>query len=107
MKRKLLAPLLCIVLIGALLAGCGGDDAPKTFSVTVENSTIYAFNELYVSATASDNWGSDHLGSTNILKANGSYDITLEKYDYENYDVLIVDEDGDEYLFRYVTLTEG
>lgn len=53
MKRKLLAPLLCIVLVGALLAGCGGgDDAPKTFSVTVENSTIYTFNELYVSATA-------------------------------------------------------
>ena len=47
------------------------------------------------------------MGSTSILKNNGSYDITLARYDFENYDVLIIDEDGDEYEFKYVPLVDG
>ena len=116
MKKKIVW-LLCSALLLTILSACGGnDDAPKgrgnnvptsvssavtapvrstTLAVTVANVSGYNFQELYVSPTGTNNWGEDHLGSTSILKNNGSYDITLARYDFENYDVLIIDEDGD------------
>ncbi len=80
---------------------------PETFQVTVQNDSSYIFNELYVSPTAANEWGADHLGSTSILKSNGSFDITLEKYQFDNYDILIIDQDNDTYKFTYVPLTAG
>ena len=128
MKKKIVW-LLCSALLLTILSACGGnDDAPKgrgnnvptsvssavtapvrstTLAVTVANVSGYNFQELYVSPTGTNNWGEDHLGSTSILKNNGSYDITLARYDFENYDVLIIDEDGDEYEFKYVPLVDG
>ncbi|MDR3085642.1 MAG: hypothetical protein LBU47_04945 [Christensenellaceae bacterium] len=84
-------------------------EAPKPTSirVTVVNNTEYVFNELYVSATAADAWGDDHLGSTSILKKNGSFEITLPAYDFNNYDIRVVDEDEDEYLFERVPMQNG
>lgn len=82
-------------------------EPPATLSVTVTNVSGYNFQELYVSPTGSDNWGQDHLGSTSILKNNGSYDITIDRYEFANYDVMILDEDGDEYRFMYVPLADG
>lgn len=110
---------ICLLAFALLLTGVGcGDktkpaaipEAPqesKTFTVTVKNASSYIFNELYVSPTAASEWGSDHLGSTNILKNNGSFDITLNKYEFENYDVRVLDEDGDIYQFTYVPLKQG
>lgn len=127
--EKKIVWLLCSALLLTILSACGGnDDAPKgrgnnvptsvssavtapvrstTLAVTVANVSGYNFQELYVSPTGTNNWGEDHLGSTSILKNNGSYDITLARYDFENYDVLIIDEDGDEYEFKYVPLVDG
>ena len=82
-------------------------EPPTTLSVTVTNVSGYNFQELYVSPTGSDDWGQDHLGSTSILKNNGSYDITIDRYEFANYDVMILDEDGDEYRFMYVPLADG
>lgn len=106
--KKVFALLLCLILAAASLAGCGDTSANKgAFGVTVTNSSGYTFNELYVSASAANEWGEDHLGSTNILKNNGSFDISLTKYEYSNYDIKVVDEDGDVYVFSYVSLTDG
>ena len=131
MKKKMIW-LLCCVMLAALLAACGSGKAdsseaagtpppassavqeqpaetepPTRLSVTVTNVSGYNFQELYVSPTGSDNWGQDHLGSTSILKNNGSYDITIDRYEFANYDVMILDEDGDEYRFMYVPLADG
>ncbi len=117
--------ILCLLAGNLILAcaGCGGGDKPaavqteapvsaapapaSTFSVTVKNGSSYIFNELYGSPTASNDWGADHLGSTSILKSNGSFEIMLEKYQFENYDILVLDADGDTYKFAYVPLTAG
>lgn len=49
--------------------------------------------------------------SKEISGANGTFTknpvVTLARYDFENYDVLIIDEDGDEYEFKYVPLVDG
>ncbi len=122
MKRRITAILLSLVLVAAL-AGCsaGGPKAtaspvaettpatvaPQNINVTITNSSSYVFNELYATPTSMNEWGSDHLGSTSILKKNGSFDIKLKKYDFATYDFKIVDEDEDVYLFQYVSLVEG
>lgn len=80
---------------------------PETLQVTVQNDSPYIFNELYVSPTAANEWGKDHLGSTSILKSNGSFDIMLEKYQFDNYDILIIDQENDTYKFTYVPLKAG
>lgn len=111
MKRKLIALVMGIALLAALLCGCGlgaksaGNDA-SSFQITLVNNSGYIFHEMYVSATASNEWGDDLLGSTGILKDGGSYAITLEKYSYENYDIKIVDETQDVYEFTYVPLQD-
>ncbi|MFV0351166.1 MAG: hypothetical protein ACK5JF_02490 [Oscillospiraceae bacterium] len=109
--------LLAFVMIFVMLTACGDDASSggdlsivgtsSNISVTVHNLTDYNFNQLFVSPTAANKWGEDHLGSTNILKKNGDFAITLPAYDYNSYDVRIIDEDDDEYLFSRVTLLDG
>lgn len=117
MKRLLIFLLALALLLTAF--GCDSKEpaaapaaatpppAATTITVTVKNASSYIFNELYVSPTANSEWGADHLGSTNILKNNGSFDIKLNKYEFDNYDIRVVDQDGDRYQFTYVPLKEG
>ena len=127
MLRKITAALLSILLVACLMTGClpkvkpadttaspttevqttPAETAPKTIDVTVTNKSSYVFNELYVTPTSQSDWGNDHLGSTSILKKNGSFDIKLQKYDFTNYDIKVVDEDEDIYLFKYASLVAG
>ncbi|MGI5898718.1 MAG: hypothetical protein ACOX8S_02210 [Christensenellales bacterium] len=123
MTRRITAILLSLLMIAALLAACNGGSskataspapdtspaatAPQNINVTITNSSSYIFNELYATPTSMNEWGTDHLGSTSILKKNGSFDIKLKKYDFTNYDIKIVDEDEDVYFFQYVSLIEG
>lgn len=121
---KKLPVLFLAVLFGvSALAGCG-DKAPSSqapasapaqtqpaspsvLTVIFSNSTDYIFNEIYIKPTATDEWGGELLGSTRILKGNGSVEVDIPAYDYENYDIGVVDEDGDEYAFTYVPLQDG
>lgn len=109
--KKSISLLLCLLLSLSMLAGCNPEEevesGPVTFNVTVTNASGYIFNELYVSATAANSWGSDHLGSTSVLKNNGSFTITLDQYEFNNFDIKVIDEDGDTYVFTRVPLEEG
>lgn len=121
--KKLIGVILLAVL---LLAACGGGQsaappepdgrepapapapaAPSTLAVIFSNASDYTFNEIYISPTASTEWGDELLGSTRILKSNGSIDVEVPAYEYENYDILVVDEDRDQYHFTYVPLQHG
>lgn len=109
--------LLSLVL---LLAGCGDKtratsaiggraaQAKKTsLTITFSNTSGYVFNEIYICATAADDWGDELLGSTRILKSNGSIDVDVPSYDFDNYDILVVDEYNDEYFFTRIPLQKG
>jgi hypothetical protein len=116
MKVLIAVFVFCILTV---LTWCGGGNEAKpdsgaaqpsreaSITVTFTNYTDYNFQELYVSPTAANEWGADHLGSTSILKKNGSFDIKLPEYDFDNFDILVVDEDDDEYLFERVTMQNG
>jgi hypothetical protein len=80
---------------------------PDILSVSFSNSTDYIFNEIYISPTATNEWGDELLGSTRVLKSNGSIEVDVPAYDYDNYDIRVVDEERDVYQFTYVPLKRG
>ncbi len=116
--------IACVVLMMALLlVGCGdkkadsssappsreapSSAASKELNITFSNASGYTFNEIYISPTAASDWGDELLGSTSVLKSNGSLGVVIPAYDYDSYDILVVDEDRDEYTFARVPLQNG
>jgi len=81
--------------------------APATITIKFSNDTNYNFNRIYISPTASNEWGNELLGDTSILKSHGSFDVRLQAYDFDNYDIKVIDEDNDEYIFTRVSLNDG
>lgn len=96
---KMLTLIISVLMMGFLACG---DDNPASSSgpviLTIINGlgsfTIYY---VYVSPSGSDSWGSDRLGTANVLGPGESGTLELSK---GVYDIKIVDEDGDEY-FRW------
>ncbi|MDR0952379.1 MAG: hypothetical protein LBM18_05590 [Oscillospiraceae bacterium] len=104
--KKTLSILLVLILAFSMLAGCGGGKS-DSLDVRVTNSSGYTFEQLYVTPTAQNDFGDDLFGSTTILKDGGSFDIKVMKYEFDTYDVRIVDEDDDVYQFSRVSLGDG
>jgi hypothetical protein len=119
--KKVFALILTIIFAMICLAACGGAQQPQasrqqtpvqqteptSINVVFSNVTDYLFNEIYISPTAANEWGSELLGSTSVLKSNGSVEVTIPAYDYNNYDIRVVDEDKYQYIFKYVPLESG
>jgi hypothetical protein len=75
--------------------------AKKTATVTIVNQSEWRIDQLFLSATDSDDWGPDQLGAT-VIGKNESFKITDIPCDA--YDVKLVDEDGDECVVESVDL---
>lgn len=98
--------ILCLAFIFVAFSGCGSK--AKVVTVTLTNNSDWKFEEIYISPFGSDTWGPDLLGSTSILKTDGTSEITLEAT-AENgvYDLRCVDEDGDAWIIERVALQSG
>jgi len=76
-------------------------------SITIVNNTGYTVYYVYVSQTASDNWGSDRLDSNETLPNGQAVSITLP-YPLNvvnRYDIKLEDSDGDTYTKMNVQVT--
>ena len=62
-------------------------------SIKVNNKSDWDIHHLYLSPHSSDNWGPDQLGKR-VLKTGTSY--TLTDIPCGEYDIKVVDDDGDE-----------
>ncbi len=118
--KKLLVLLLAMMI---LLVGCGGDDAESSavtpparpdaestapaaeeMSVTLVNDTMYDFVEVYISPSASEDWGPNLLNGTMASGNLSEMSPSEVAAAGEPYDILIVDHEMDTYLFYSVML---
>jgi hypothetical protein len=81
----------------ALLGACGGGDS----SLTIRNSSSFAIIEINLSSVDDADWGPDLLGAE-ILEPGDV--LELSEIDCGDYDIRIIDEDGDECVLSAVEL---
>lgn len=100
-KGRLWVPLLALTLAVAV-AGAGAAGAARSDSeLEIVNRASWDIYELYLSPVEDEEWGPDQLGG-GVLESGASfllYDIPCG-----DYDILLVDEDGDECTVEDVDL---
>lgn len=69
--------------------------------VTITNSANWEIHQLYLSSTEEESWGPDQLGEQ-IIATGDSF--KLHGVPCDEYDVKLVDEDGDECVVGGVSL---
>ena len=100
MKAMKLAALAAAMALCSTSAFAGANDA----AVVIKNSSSWVLTELYVSDTGEDEWGPDQL-EENVI-GNGET-FTLNGVPCGEYDVKVVDEDGDSCVLEEVALCGG
>lgn len=94
MKLKY-AMLLSVAFAGSAWA------AKYDSAVTIENDSSWDIHQMYLSSTEDENWGPDQLGEHVI---GSSQAFKLNGIPCDDYDVKLVDEDGDECVVGAVAL---
>ena len=95
MKRHCLLALA--IALAASAASAGRYDA----SVTIQNRSAWDIHELYLSAVDENEWGPDQLGR-HVVGSGENFE--LNGIPCDDYDVRVVDEDGDVCIVGGVTL---
>ena len=72
--------------------------------VQLTNESLWNINELYISAVSEEEWGPDQLGDQ-VIETGGTF--RLNGIPCDDYDVRIVDEDGDACILREVTMCDN
>ena len=75
----------------------------KNASVKVINQSKFAIHELYLSPHEQDQWGPDQL-QDEVIEVGATF--TLHSIPCGDYDIKVVDEDGDECVVEDVTLCD-
>lgn len=75
--------------------------SPPQSQVTFRNDSAWDISELYFSRTAANDWGKEQLGK-HVVRPGDSF--TLSQIPCGNYDVKLVDEDGDQCDISAVSL---
>lgn len=84
---------LCLALVCACMFAADANAAGRKSDVTVHNDSEWAILHFFLSSSADEEWGPDQLGD-HVIKNGGSF--TLTGVPCDEYDVKLVDEDGDE-----------
>lgn len=90
-------------VVAVLLAGTSMVADGSRWSLTIKNQSRYDIYELYISSTETGVWGDDLLGD-NILRSGSSH--TIRKIVTGEYDVKMVDEDGDKCILHGTQITK-
>ena len=91
MKRALRSSLPALILAAALPAAAFAAD--KQSDVKITNDTDWEIHHFYLSSTDDEAWGPDQLGD-DVIGTGDSFTLTAIPCD--EYDVKLVDEEGDE-----------
>lgn len=102
MTKQWLVRAAVLAVMGCAVAGTLPAGA-QTAVVTLVNDTSWDIHHLYLSPVTDEEWGEDQLGE-HILESGGSFD--LYKIPCDDYDVMLVDEDGDECIVEDIEICE-
>jgi hypothetical protein len=91
-------PALTLFVLATLVAG---SVAARDASVTIRNESNWDIIQLFLSSTSDHEWGPDQLG-LQIIASGESF--RLRRIPCDDYDVRIVDEDGDVCILQSVRL---
>jgi hypothetical protein len=93
------------IVIAALLAGAMTSSAlARDAAVTIHNRSAWDIYQLFLSSTDDHRWGEDQLGE-HIIESGDRF--KLHGIPCDDYDVRIVDEDGDVCIIGGVSLCGG
>lgn len=100
---KLLRAVSAVALILCCTASVPAFAASKKKSATIKvvNQSKWEIHHLYLSSTSDHQWGPDQLGDEVILTGKS---FKLTNIDCDDYDIRVVDEDGDECVIEEVNL---
>jgi hypothetical protein len=93
--------VLVLTLLATLVAAGAAEARRSDSEVEFINRSSWDIYELYISASDEDEWGPDQL-EDGILESGGSF--LLHSIPCDDYDVLLIDEDGDECVLEKVDL---
>lgn len=89
------------VSLAALLIAAPALAAKSDSQVEIVNRSDWDIHQLYLSSVDEDEWGPDQLGDE-IIPSGGSF--TLHSIPCDDYDVQLIDEDGDACVVSGVSL---
>jgi hypothetical protein len=95
MRKLTLAALALLLCLPAFAAH------KKKATIKVVNQSKWEIHHLYLSSTSDKHWGEDQLGDE-VIDTGESF--TLTHIDCDDYDIKLVDEDGDECVVEEVNL---
>ncbi|HEX7184154.1 MAG TPA: hypothetical protein VF756_20150 [Thermoanaerobaculia bacterium] len=97
MKRAVLA------LAGLVFLATTVQAAPKN-NVKIKNKSDWEIHHFFLSSVDDEEWGPDQLGD-DVIGTGESFE--LRKIPCGSYDVMLVDEDGDECIVSEVDVCSG
>jgi len=107
--RHIIAISVVLTVAGLLFSGCFSlqettSEVNQYATVTFRNVTGMTIFYLYISERSNNYWGSDWLGSSNVLSNNNTYTTRLLTGEY---DVLATDLSGDIKYTFWITVRPG
>jgi hypothetical protein len=90
---------VCLALVSMCVFAGAANAASRKSDVTVHNDSEWTIQHFFLSSSAEDEWGPDQLGD-HVIKNGGAFTITSIPCD--EYDVKLIDEDGDECVVEAV-----
>lgn len=88
-----------MLAVAAVACALVAPAAAQQASVKVTNQSKWEIHHMYVSPSADEAWGPDQLGEEVLAKGDS---MTVTGISCDSYDVLVVDEDGDECTIEQV-----
>lgn len=90
-----------IILVILMLAFALPTFAGEKGSVKIINQSKWEIHHIYFGSTSERTWGDDYLGEEVLSKGDS---LTLTGVECGDYDIKVVDEDGDECIIEEVSL---
>ncbi len=105
MKKLLL--VVAIVLFAGSFSFAQEEGSGSIQNFTIKNNTGFVINNLYVAFASEEEWGEDLLG-VDALDNGEEIEVNFEGYsdDQCSFDVLISDQEGNEFVLENVNLCE-